>query len=235
MFYKKFSHKITGLCIALIFSFVPNAYTQRNSTLAGGSPDMNYSRVLLKRPDVQRELGLNPQQKDALAILLNQSPGQIAARAIGFMPPVKYVDLTKLSNEERRQWQAEIGRQAAEQAAKFMNERRREVEAVLRPDQRRRLTEIDLQWRGILALVNQNLSDRLKISPEHYKSIAEIVADFEVKRLSLLNDSKNEDSPLYQKRLNLFRETEEKVLAILSDEEKARWAQAIGSPFNFQK
>jgi len=221
-----------GFFVAL--GFITTAQAQSSSTLAGGSPAMNYSRELLKRTDVQDELNLDARQKDTLAKLLNQSPGQITARAIRDMPPIKYRDISKFSDEEKEKWEAEIGRQSAVQAVKFMDEQRREVEEVLRPDQLRRLNEIDLQWRGILALVNRNLSDKLKILPEHYKRIAEIVADFEVKRLNLLDDSENTNSPLYQKRQALLRETEQKVLAILSDEEKISWAQAIGKSFSFK-
>jgi hypothetical protein len=118
-----------------------------------------------------------------------------------------------------------------------MNERRREVEEILRPNQRTRLSELDLQWRGILALANNSLSARLGISPANHQCIAAILADFEVKRLSLLSASeKSEDSqsPRYQKRRALVRETEQKVWALLSDEEKSRWAQAIGKPFTFR-
>ncbi len=233
--YSKLFAAVFGAAIFVALGFAGSVQAQRSSTLAGGSPAMNYSRELLKRADVQNELNLDAGQKDILAKLLNQSYSQVAARAIRDMPPIKYQNISKLSNEEQKKWEAEIGQQAAAQAVKLMNEQRREVEEVLRPDQLRRLNEIDLQWRGILALVNRDLSDKLKISPENNKRISEIAADFEVKRLSLPDDSENADSPLYQKRLTLFRETEERVLAILSDEEKARWAQAIGSPFNFQK
>jgi hypothetical protein len=223
--------------ILLSFGSLPTGQAaQQSSTLAGGSPGMNYSRELLKRKDVQNELGLDATQKEILAHLLNQSPGQIAARAVRDMPPVKYQDISKLSNEERKQWQAEIGRRAAAQAVNQMNEQRREVEEVLRPDQRQRLSELDLQWRGILALGNKSLSDRLGVSPAHHQRIAEILADFEVKRLRLLSyseKSEDSDSPLYQKRRVLLQETEQKVLALLSDEEKARWLQAIGQPFKF--
>lgn len=233
--YRKTLAVIFSIGLFVMLGFITTAQAQRSSTLAGGSPAMNYSRVLLKRTDVQNELNLDAQQKETLAKLLNQSPGQIAARAIRDMPPIKYQDISKLSGEEKEKWEAEIGRQSAAQAVKFMDEQRREVEGILLPDQRQRLNEIDLQWRGILALINRNLSDKLKISPEHYKRIAEIVADFEVKRLNLLADSENADSPLYQKRQALFQETEQKVLMILSDEEKMRWAQATGKPFSFEK
>jgi len=122
---------------------------QENVTLLGGSPAMDFSRELLKRADVRNELGIDANQEEALAKVLSESAMPIVVR-----PVVQYRDISKLSIEERKQWQAEINRQAAKDAAFIMNERRREVEEILRPDQRKRLTEIDLQWRGILALVD---------------------------------------------------------------------------------
>jgi len=219
----------TGITvIVLSFGLLAAVKAQQSAPLLGGSPAMNYSRELLKRKDVQNELGLDAHQKDALAEVFNELPGRIIVRVVvRIMPPV-------LSSEERKQWQAETGRQAAEQAANILNERRREVEEVLRPHQRKRLSEIDLQWRGILALVDKNLSGKLGISPAHYHRITEIAADFEVKRIILMDVSDNPDSARYRKRQMLLQETEQKVLALLSDEEKSRWAQAVGKPFKFE-
>lgn len=231
---KKISRKSIGLktaiiYIALIFGLPFAAKAQTKVALAGGSPAMNYSRELLKRADVQNELGLDAEQKAALAKLLGQPFGKIVVRV------VKVQDLSKLSDEERNEWNREIGRQAAKQAVDTMNEQRREVEEVLTSDQRRRLTELDLQWRGILALVDKDLSTELEISPEHHSRITRILNDFEVKRILLIGNDEATESALYRKREKLLRETEQKVLAILTDEEKTRWTQATGKPFSFEK
>jgi hypothetical protein len=209
----------------IVLCFVPlTAKAQDNVTLLGASPEPNFSQELLKRADVQSELGIDANQKEALAKALSRSGRQTIVRT--------YPDISRLSAEGRGQWQAEINRQAAKDAAFILNEQRREVEECLRPDQRKRLTEIDLQWRGILALVDRGLSDSLRILPDHYKVIQQIVADFEVKRINLSSLSNRGER--YQKREVLFRETEQKILRVLSDEEKARWSQAIGRPFRFE-
>src|SRR5207244_7746483 len=129
--------------------------------------------------DVQNELGLDAHQKDTLANVFSRSDSQIVV--------LPSRDISKLSDEERKQWQAEINRQAAEQAQHILKERQREVEEILRRDQRERLTEIDLQWRGILALGDKSLSERLAISPEHQELIIAILAKFFLERLPLLN------------------------------------------------
>src|ERR1043165_6209646 len=218
--------------MSLCFAVTTQVKGQERAAIEGGSPQLNYSRELLKRPSVQKELGLDDQQKADLAKVLNRSNRPIVVR-----PVVSYTDISRLSNEERKQWQAEIHRQAAEQTAFVMNERQREMDEILRPDQRQRLTEIDLQFRGVLALGSKTLSDRLGISTPHQQCIAQILSDFEVKRLTLLRPTeKSEDinAPLYQKRRALLQESEQEVLVLLSDEEMSRWAQAVGRPFVFE-
>jgi hypothetical protein len=211
------------LFIFLCFGWPATARAQDNVSLFGASPAANFSEALLKRTDVQNELGIDANQKESLAKVLSESNAPAIVRT--------YPDMSRLSDDERKQWQAEINRQANKDIAFLMNEHRREVEGVLRPDQRKRLTELDLQWRGILALVDQSLSDELRILPSHYKAIEQIVNAFEVKRINLSSVRPRVDR--YQKRQVLLRETEQKVLALLSDEEKGRWTLKIGEPFKF--
>lgn len=201
--------------------------------LQGGSPAMNYSRELLKRVDVQKELGLDEQQKEGLTKAIRDSYLPIIV-----VPIINPQDILKLSDEERKQFSAEVGREGARQVAYVRNERQREVEAILRPDQQKRLTEIDLQWRGVLALSDESLSERLGVSSEHQEYIKAILAKFFSERLPLLDPhegSERTSSPLYQKRQALLQETEQKVLSLLSNDEKARWARAIGKPFKFEE
>jgi len=216
-------HRKSILFIVLSFCLPLAAQAQDNVSLFGASPAANFFEPLLKRTDVQNELGIDANQREALAKVLSESNAPAIVRT--------YPDIARMSDEERKQWQAEINRQANKDIAFLMNEHRRQLEGVLRPDQRKRLNELDLQWRGILALVDQSLSDKLGILPSHYKGIEQIVNAFEAKRITLSFVRSRVDR--YQKRQVLLRETEEKVLAVLSDEEKRRWTQVIGKPFKF--
>jgi hypothetical protein len=218
--------------IILCFRLPSPASAQDNVSLLGASPAANHSRELLKRADVQKELGIDAYQKDALADMLRQSDQPIVVH-----PVVEYQDISRLSDDERKRWQADINRQAAEQTTHILNERRRMVEEILRPDQRKRLMEIDLQWRGLLALGDESLSERLGISSPFQQSIAVILSEFEAKRVGLSSPSGKPEkthSPRYETRRVLWQEAEQKVLALLSDEEKSRWAQAVGKPFKFE-
>lgn len=210
--------------MVLCFGLPLAAQAQENVTLLGASPAANFSQELLRRADVQSELGIDANQKDALARALSKSGTRTIVRT--------YPDISRLSDEQRKQWQAEINRQANKDAAFILSEERRELEEILRPDQRKRLTEIDLQWRGILALVDSDLSNKLGILPSHHKVIQQIINVFEVKRIGLWSVHDRRDR--YLKRQELLRDTEQKILSLLSDEEKSHWAQAIGRPFRFE-
>ena len=65
---------VVVLCCGLLAA----GKAQQSAPLLGGSPAMNYSRELLKRKDVQNELGLDANQKDALAKVFSQSHPQMS-------------------------------------------------------------------------------------------------------------------------------------------------------------
>ena len=69
---KLFNLKTGITVIVLSFGLLPAVKAQQSAPLLGGSPAMNYSRELLKRKGVQNELGLDANQKDALAKVFNE-------------------------------------------------------------------------------------------------------------------------------------------------------------------
>ena len=125
---------IIGLAfIVLCFGWPPAAKVQENVALLGASPAMDFSRELLKRADVQNELGIDANQREALARAIGKSGTTIVIH-----PVVQLRNSSRLSAEETNQLSAEFGREAAKQTAYIMNERRRELDEILRPDQRER-------------------------------------------------------------------------------------------------
>src|SRR5438105_8334874 len=95
-----FRHMSVVALGAVFFSaicFIAPVSAQLGLGLRGGSPQANYSRELLKRADVQNELGLDAQQKDALAKALRRSDRPIVVR-----PVVTYQDISRLSDEVRK-------------------------------------------------------------------------------------------------------------------------------------
>lgn len=106
------------------------------------------------------------------------------------------------------------GRKAVDDAQKAW------VDANLSNEQRDRLTQIDLQWEGPSALVSRPIvADALGLTPEQRDRVAKAMTRREVIRASTEGASDAE--------ANLANA----ALAVLNDEQKARWKVMLGRPF----
>src|SRR5579883_1895965 len=63
--------------------------------------------------------------------------------------------------------------QAQTMAGEMQGDMDKKIEAVLKPWQVKRLREIDLQWRGPLALTNTALADQVGLAPEQRAKLTE--------------------------------------------------------------
>ena len=133
------------------------------------------------------------------------------------------------------------------------------VEAALKPDQLKRLYEIDLQYRGPLAFSDPKVSSMFKLSPESRKAIEKISTAFGVKvgeamRKAITEDSSENpeqdkvirrikmDKTILENPLSPVRrgvqaakdEAEKGILEILTPEQKVAWTAAKGEPITFR-
>lgn len=199
---------------------------------------------LLKRGDVQNGISLTLKQKNELAdLLVGNKPVQITARVESATP---------LSEEERN-------KKIREQIEAQLNGPEEKIKAILKPEQYDRLVQIQYQWKGLLLLMNQKVSERMKITPDHRSEIMKINAEYQkVKQevmMSLMQQSNDGSpdgsrratriqinaqeldkplSPAYKKLDAAKTEAEKKILDVLSDEEKANWKAALGAQFTFR-
>jgi hypothetical protein len=136
----------------------------------------------------------------------------------------------------------------------FQGEINEELKQLLRDDQMKRLHELDLQWRGPMAITDPKVAEEIKVSQknraevnkiysEYQRSVGEIVRGaFEEwqqrggpRSGAPMPDFQSRLSPLRQKMDKLKKDAEKQVLDLLSDEEKSRWNAAIGEPFKFRQ
>jgi hypothetical protein len=242
----------TVLGLALVAGLVVPAAGQEPSIRLGGGPggslpvfSMAGQRSLLpllKRPEVQNAISLDLKQKQALEDLLN-NPQRSAIRINAVNEGDR--DPEKIRKQIEDQIKAQQG---------GVEER---IKSVLKPDQYDRLLQLDLQWRGPLALADQKVADRLKIAQESRREIAPIAGEYhavkakvmmelaqqsqegsggQVRVMMKLNTKELENplSPSYKKLDAAKKEAEKKILAVLSPEDKATWKQAQGAPFVFR-
>jgi hypothetical protein len=114
------------------------------------------------------------------------------------------------------------------------------------------LLQLDLQWRGPPAMAGPRVAERLDIASGHRAKINEISAGFNQIRTELLSgamqidqssgivrvSTKHMDNPLTsvgKKYAGAKKSAEEKIMKLLSPDEKARWKQAQGEAFVFRK
>src|SRR5258708_14439064 len=84
--------------------------------------------------------------------------------------------------EQRAKMQAFMEANRAQMMAEmqaWQGELNEKVKAILRPAQIKRLGELDLQYRGPLALADQKIANQVKLSGEHKSEIAKIYGDFQ--------------------------------------------------------
>jgi len=101
------------------------------------------------------------------------------------------------------------------------------VTVVLEPDQANRLTELRLQREGARALRRPDVLDKLELSEAQRKEIDSVFKASESQQIESVFD-------LNQIRQQLEKQ-EADILAVMTDEQKARWEELKGKPFQFPR
>lgn len=165
---------------------------------------------LLGIPAVQAELKLTDAQKTQvteMAQKLRQNLQGLAQR------------LQSATAEERGKILAEL--QAANRKA---------VDSILNDDQKKRFREITLQQQGMTAVATPDVAGELKLTDEQ-KSKIQAVQREQQAAISELFQGGGDPAAAREKFAALRKQTEEKIAAILTDDQKAQWKSMLGAPF----
>ena len=220
-------------------------------------PTMSNTMVLLNRNDVRAELGLSAKQKEdlegqqeqAMQTMFSTVMTKVMARRDDLQ---SLRDLPEADRNEKIQSFGSEMRGTVETAAKGAN---KDIEKVLTKKQITRLKQLDLQWRGTLAVADPTLSETLKVTPEQKPEIEKIVAEFREKQQKQTmgmfggfggqrgggqgaptDPSARQEQMAEMKKNNdkLREEQGKKILVLLSDEQKAAWQKMQGVKFRFR-
>ncbi len=126
--------------------------------------------------------------------------------------------LRNLSAEERQKKMEE--RTAAE--AKAMGE-------ILKPEQLKRLKQISLQQQGTRALSRDEVADAIKLSAEQKDKIKAIGEDTRKQMADLRGGGNREEAR--KKGEELRKAADEKINAVLTDEQKTKLKELVGEAF----
>lgn len=122
----------------------------------------------------------------------------------------------------------------ADKATKaFNNDTWKAVTSVLDAKQSKRFQQILWQMGGIGALEDPDLQKALKLSDEQKKKLAAIFKDGKLKLQKALKEGKASKEKVGALVDALVKEAEDKINALLTDEQKKRLKELKGPPFQF--
>jgi hypothetical protein len=118
---------------------------------------------------------------------------------------------------------------------KAQNELASVLKGTLKEDQVKRLRQLELQQAGALALFHgrPELAKDLKITTDQRKQFMKIVQDMQKRIEPLIKESQSGGDPeeIRPKVFKIRKEHEDKIVAVLTDEQKTQWNEMIGKPF----
>jgi hypothetical protein len=154
---------------------------------------------LLVRSDVQKDLGLEP----ARIAEVNRFAAELYERALSLKGKVGTgaVAARRAIDEAESEW----------------------LTTHLKPEQRERLGQIDLQWEGVSALLSRPVViDFLGLTDEQRDRVSRVYSD-------AMKDRVRRGPWTYEEHIELTR----KALAVLSEKQKHLWAKVLGRPCRF--
>jgi hypothetical protein len=163
--------------------------------------------MLANQKSVQEELKLSDEQIKKVV-------------EIGKAMRLKAEDITETVPKERMKKAMELFKVAE-----------KDVFAMLKPEQAKRMRQIALQQQRLArGFENPEVAKVLKLSAEQTKKMREIRESASTEFSKLSEGAKSRDE-VQIKRAEFAKATEEKLLKVLTDEQKARWTELLGEPF----
>jgi hypothetical protein len=163
--------------------------------------------MLLNQESVQKELKLSKEQTKKVKAA--------AAKQMEAFQGLRDVD-----EEERPKKIQEI-----------MKEGDKAVKDILKKDQAKRFKQITLQVQGPQAFADDAVAKELKLTADQKKKIKTLLSDAQEKRQEAFQDAAGDFQAAQKKVAEINKETTEKVMKELTDDQKTTWKKMIGKKF----
>jgi hypothetical protein len=189
---------------------------------------------LVQNESVQKELKLD---QDAV------TKATEAVRKVQENHRDDFAKLRDLSQEERRTKTRELTRTVNEETLKALGD-------VLKPEQVKRLKQIELQQAGAEAFTRADVQKALNLTEEQNGKIKTIADEAATQMRGLFGGGRGQGGqgggqgnrgnrgqgggPDQEKLAALRKQTTEKVMAVLTDDQKKAWKDLTGDPFQVQ-
>jgi Spy/CpxP family protein refolding chaperone len=176
--------------------------TQANAQRPGGGGGFGGS--LVSNKSVQEELKFTDEQKEKVKAVTDKQRGS-------------FTKLKDLSKEER-----------AEKMKEMFAANQKEMAAILKPEQAKRLKQIELQQSTLRSLATDDVAKELKLSDEQKEKVKTLNEEYRKDSAELRKGDRKE---MAEKRAALVKETNEKAAKILTADQQTKWKEMIGTPF----
>lgn len=199
-----------------LFSVMAYVVTQANAQRFGGG--MAGGIGLLMNKGVQEELKITEEQRDKIGEMMK---GMFDKRKEEFL---KFKELPK----------DEIGAKMKKMMKEINESAMKELKDVLKPEQIKRFKQIERQQNVVITLTNdEEAAKELKVTDEQKEKMKELVDELEKERGGLFKE-KGDFKERADKMAALLKETNEKAIKLLTDEQVAKWKEMTGTPFTIK-
>lgn len=176
---------------------------------------------LLASAEIRRELDLSAEQDKQIDDVLEQLAQS--------RPVVNFQELQKLSQEEQRAVFERNGKKVSE----AISAAEEKFKAILTADQLIRLNELLLQLQGAAALRRSDIAERLGLTQKQKDRIRRIQESSQPFGGTLSSKSEEERRKIYSELRERNKKLAAEMLAVLSDEQRSKFAAMKGVPFTF--
>ncbi|MEM6363389.1 MAG: hypothetical protein AAF745_03110, partial [Planctomycetota bacterium] len=182
----------------------------------GGDPMMS----LLRNGAVREEIGLDEEQESALR---NLSESQTRPERPDF-------DFENATDDERRTFFEEMRAKLAERAEAM----KMDLEVILLPEQIERLEELSIQARGLMALSDPSVAERLNLTEAQQEEMRTVRDEASNEMRTQMRElfTSGDREGIREKVESMRAEIETKVLNVLTTEQQQSFEAMKGEPFD---
>ncbi len=202
---------------ALVLTMVSAGALSAQGRRGGMMGRMGGLRLLSMEP-VQKELKMTPAQIDKVNAKQQEVRAQIRDLVQSGGSP------QSMSAEDREKFMMKV-----------MEIQHKAVSDILDGPQMKRFDQLELQRQGLQALTRKDVADKLKLSDDQRNSVADILQKAEGERQAALQGKgfQNLTDEDRQKLESIHKSTDQKIKAVLSEDQQKQWKEMHGEPFHF--
>lgn len=200
--------------------------------MGGGSGGL---LMLLGIEQVQKELKLSDEQNAKLRELGEKLRSEMQQQFAG---------MEKLTEEQRRARMAELREKMQKEGEARAAETQKQIAAILKPEQLKRLKQIQLQQEGPAALRRPEVAEALGLSKDQLDQLEKIADESREKMQELFRAGREADKQAQQPRRfpesrekfqEIRKDSEKRSMGVLTAEQKKKLGEMLGEPFELDR